>query len=434
MDKEIHDKLDNIINFSNEKIVYRFKQEVCKREKVLSSGKKVTKENVLILVERTKGESIRKKVHPISEFLLQSMERGGLPRIGSLKTKASYIVKFLNYVLIDNNSRFGLNDICDLRFEHGSEFLNDYGNSGVSFNTVKNCEIVLKGLYYFLSKKEALKDVSLDDFEYEIKDNGDLYYPSKYLKSPFYNVEYPSKSQSNILHYLPQELIIVFIDTAITYTPEIALGVYFQFFGGLRVGEVVNISKSVMTLKGPFGRYGIVVNLYDQNFRGDLKHYSSGGAVKKNRKQAIFPYKGGLLEKLYKAHINRYIATDGSNALFVNRDGTAMADFSYRYYFGKLKNKFLDRLKHSNNSDLKNYSLDLQALKWSTHLGRGVFSNMIAEVANNIAQIRQARGDSTFDASFSYLSDSAKMGRELYNNQLDMWKMLLEEVDKLKSN
>ncbi len=429
MENVTEDKLDNVINLSEEKVIYRFKQEHCKREKVLSNGKKLVKENVLIMVERTKGESIRKSVHPVSEFLLEPKEGGGLPRVGSLKTKASYIVKFLNYVLIDSNDQYKADDVCDLRFEHGTEFLNYYGNS-VKLGTVKNCEIALKGFYYFLCKKGVLKYVSLDDFEYGTNNNGDLYYPSKYIISPFHGVDYPSTVESNILHHLPQELIIIFIDTAITYTPEIALGVYFQFFGGLRVGEVVNISKSIITLKGPFGRYGVVVNLYDQKFRDDLKHYNAGGAVKKYRKQAIFPYKGGLLEKLYKAHISRYIATDGSKALFVNKDGNAMADFSYRYYFSKLRNKFLERLMNSNKSDLKNYSLDLQALKWSTHLGRGVFSNMIAEVANNIAQIRQARGDSSFDASFSYLSDSAKMGKELYNNQIDMWEMLLEEVEK----
>lgn len=422
-------KKNNVINLCEEKVTYRFKQEVCKRERVLPSGKKVIKENVLIMIERIKGDSIRVKVHPISEFLLQPMRKGGLPKVGSLKTKASYIVRFLNYILIDNNSEFKINDVYDLTFEHGTEFLNYYVDTGVKLGTVKNCENVLKELYFFLCKKESLKYISVNDFEYETKDNSDLYYPSEYIKSPFYGVEYPSEIQDNILHYLPKELIIIFIDTAITYTPEIALGVYFQFFGGLRVGEVVNISKSVITLKGPFGRYGIVVKLYDQKFRDDLKHYSSGGAVKKSRRQAIFPYKGGLLEKLYKTHISRYTATDGSNAIFVNKAGSAMADFSYTYYFSKLKNKFLERLKNSNNSDLKNYCIDLQAKKWSTHLGRGVFSNMIAEVANNIAQIRQARGDNSFDASFSYLSDSEKMAKELYNNQLDMWEMLLEEIE-----
>ena len=64
-----------------------------------------------------------------------------------------------------------------------------------------------------------------------------------------------------------------------------------------------------------------------------------------------------MLEKLYKNHIDKYIATDDSNALFVNKDGKAMADFSYRYYFNKLKHKFLERLKIQIVKCLENSSI-----------------------------------------------------------------------------
>lgn len=426
---EIHDKKDNMIDLEEEKIIYRFVQEIYKKEKVLGNGEIEVKENVLIMIEQAKGKSVRRKVHPVTEFLLQPMKKGGLPKVSSLKTKASYIIKFLNYVLIQKGNVFKVNDLYDLRFEHGVEFLGEYGTTGVKKNTVISCENVLKSFYYFLCRKGVLKNIKMDDFEIKEKKYESMYYPDTYINSPFYGVSYPSDKTTDILHYIPQELIIIFIDTAITYTQQIALGVYFQFFGGLRLGEVVNISKSAIRLKGPYGRYGMILSLTDRKFRKDLKHASSGGAVKKVRKQAVFPYKGDILGKLYKSHINKYISTDGSNALFVNNDGKAMTDFTYRYYFNKLKEKFLDRLKKSNSEELRNYSIDLRAKKWSTHIGRGVFSNMIAEVATNIAQIRQARGDNSYDASFAYLSDSAKMAQELYNNQIDMWRMLMEELE-----
>ena len=288
-ESEKDDIKDNVIDLQEERTTYRFVQEVCKRDKILSDGRIEVKENILIMIEQTKGKNVRRKVHPVSEFLLQPMKKGGLPKVSSLKTKASYIVKFLNYVLIEENDIFKINDLYDLMFEHGVEFLNEYGSTGVKKNTVVSCENVLKNFYYFLCRKEILKNVKITDFELETKEHNNMYYPNTYIKSPFYGVDYPSDEVTNLLHFIPQELVIIFIDTAVSYTPEIALGVYFQFFGGLRLGEVVNISKASIRLKGPYGRYGVVINLTDRKFRKELKHANSGGAVKKVRKQAVFP-------------------------------------------------------------------------------------------------------------------------------------------------
>lgn len=419
------DKLvNNVVSFGK-KSRYRFVQEVCKYERVYSNDQSELKEYILIMVERDEDGIKKRIVHPISEFFLQPTSRGGRLKVNSLKTKASYIVRFLNFVLIEKKHIFKLNDVMDLRFEHGVEFLNYYSNTGVKKNTVVSCENELKQLYFFLSKKNVLTHVSINDF---VTSENNQSYGGEIVSSPFYGVEYPEDDNNNVLHYLPQELVLIFLDTALTYTPQIALGVYFQFFGGLRVGEVVNLSRASVNLKGPFGKYGIVVNIKNRRFRKDLKHHSSGGAVKKIRRQAVYPYRGNLLESIYKSHIENYKATDGSRALFVNDEGKAMTDYSYRYYFSKLKNKFIERLQNSDDVILKNYAVFLSAKKWSTHLGRGVFSNMIAEVATNITQIRQARGDNTFDASMSYLTDTEKMTNELLNNQLDMWEMLLKDV------
>lgn len=417
---------ENVIDFADERISYRFVQEVYKKNRKLNDGTVELKEYVLILLERKKGFSVRKKVHPITEFLLQPAKKGGLPKVASLKIKAFYIVKFLNYILIDNSNLYKVDEAGDLLIEHAVEFLNWFGESGVKESTVRSCENVLKDFYYFLCKKEVLKYVSLNDFE-AIDNN--QYSLGTYIKSPFHGVEYPVQSSKNILHFLPQELIMYFIDTAMIYTPEIAFGVYSQFFGGLRVGEIVNCTIHSISPKGALCKYGFVVNLKNRKLRSDLKHYASGGAVKKIRRQAVFPYRGDILPKLYEKHIKNYTAKDGSGALFANKDGKPMTDYSYRYYFNKLKAKFIERLVKSNDIKLRNYGIDLQAMKWSTHLGRGVFTNMIAEVATNIAQIRQARGDSTFDAAFDYLSDTTKMANALYENHLDMWEMLIEEAN-----
>lgn len=410
---------------------YRFYQETYKEKRDTEDGKQiVTKEYVLIMLEQEKDGIKRSVIHPVTDYLLKQARKNGGAKVKTQSTKASYIVKFLNYIWVDNGEIYKVKGLGDLTFEQGVEFLNYYGTTGVKKSTVKRCEETLKNLYFFLAQEGILKTITTEDFKILYNSKEDSYLPNRYLESPFYGVEYPSGYEINdILHHLPLELVVIFIDTAIQVTPRIALGVYFQMFGGLRLGEVVNVKKTGIRLKGAFGKYGMVLSLSDQRFRSDLRSITSGGAVKKSRKQAIYPYVGGLLEKIYKSHIENYQVQDGSEALFVNRAGDAMADFTYRYYFTKLKEAFIQRLKDSKEISLMNYAVDLQSKKWSTHLGRGVFSNMIAEVAPNVTMIATARGDSSLESSLVYLSDSQKMAKELFENQKDMWNMLTQEID-----
>lgn len=90
-----------------------------------------------------------------------------------------------------------------------------------------------------------------------------------------------------------------------------------------------------------------------------------------------------------------------------------MTDILYRYYFNKAKRAFIDDLINSPNLTLKSQGLFLNNQKWSTHIFRGIFSNMVAEMSDNISEIATWRGDSTFNASLSYLTDNKSMENKL---------------------
>ena len=101
-----------------------------------------------------------------------------------------------------------------------------------------------------------------------------------------------------------------------------------------------------------------------------------------------------------------------------------MTEASYYQYFVKLKNKLIESLKNDDSLDLKLYASTLSSAQWATHIGRGIFSNLIAEKADTTAQIARARGDSCMDSSLPYLCDSQKIEEqivetleELYNNR-----------------
>lgn len=440
MDKSyfIADTINNTIHgpnkvmlMSNHKVIpfnkvspYKFHVGFCRYEKEVSDNSKEKLTYVLIFVEYKKNGITLRLIHPVSEYLLKLSNGRKRLKLNTVRAKAMYIVCFLNYILIENGEKLNVRDIYDLKFEHAELYLNYYSTTAVGKSTVVACDRVLVYFYYYLAEKGVLLNHTVQDFIVNKNNEGRI----TSIESPFDNVWYPQQEKStNLLHDIPNELVIPFIDTALDIAPKIALGVYFQFFGGLRVGEIVGIKKSNVTLKGHSGEYGILLNLKSNNLRYDLKHRTNGGTPKKSRKQYVFPYKGNILPRLYKIHITSF---SQKGPLFINQQGKAMTDDLYRYYFNKVKVEFCKRLLNSDDAKYRNYGLYLQSKKWSTHLGRGIFSNMIAEISPNLAHLRQSRGDSTFDAAFAYIIESTTLSDKIIENQLEMWEQLGEKTKK----
>jgi hypothetical protein len=429
-----------VIGFNNGLGEYKFFQESIKIKRTLISGVETTEERILIMVEQFKNGIRKRVVHPITEFIHRPKISGGIPHIKTQNQVANYIVNFLNFILIEKHHIYKINSISNLCFEHGTEYLTAYGQLGrnkqniaVQKSTVKRCEGYLTQFYYFLAKKNILNSITVNDFEFREYTYDDLRI-NRTPESPFYAVLYPdgnTEVDKKLIHDIPSELIIPFIQTAFSHTPRIALGVAFGCFGGIRVGEIVNISKSGLTPSGEYGRFGFQIKIKDRNLRPELKSIAGRGTPKKIRRQGVFPFNGELLQLLYKNHIENYKATDNSNALFVNANGKAMEKFSYEYYFGKLKDKFIKTLGESKSVLIKNYAIELSSAKWDTHICRGIFSNLIAEDAENVLQIMSSRGDKNPLSSLVYLNGSKKVLDILKDNYNDMYVELLEIKEKI---
>lgn len=411
-------------------VTYRFVKDMKMEIKKYRNGVKRNENTVMIMLEQNKDGITRRKVHPLTQYLLEPKKNGGKYSPLTQSNKASVIVKFLNYVLIDNSRRFKLKDFNEILFEHGSEFINSLPD--ISDKTVDRYARYLTDFYYYLAAYGLLKYITVDDFT-TVKvntPNGSR----EVIEVPFYNLDYDRTDNSNLIHKLEIKLIIHFLDTAIKYAPDIALGICFQFFGGLRVGEVVNLNRSSIKVRGHLGEFGFILNLKNNNLRDDLRHPVAGGSVKKQRRQAVFPFGGAMTQKIYEIHMKRLNLHKSQNALFINKDGKPMADFTYRYYFSKVKKKFIERLKKSEHVELRHSAVDLETVRWSTHIGRGTFSNIISNISDNILEIAQARGDDCLDSSLVYLTDSDKMAVTLYENDSEMWEMLDEIRKSMKAN
>ena len=82
-----------------------------------------------------------------------------------------------------------------------------------------------------------------------------------YINTQFENIIIPSSEKSNIEHDIPHIYILRFLEIVFEVANPIALGVYMQIFGGLRIGEVVNIRTSDIKLIGPYGQDGLLLNV-----------------------------------------------------------------------------------------------------------------------------------------------------------------------------
>ncbi|WP_241559300.1 hypothetical protein [Lysinibacillus halotolerans] len=310
------------------------------------------------------------------------------------------IVKFLNY-LFENKKQLRIKSLNVLTILHGTEYLNKLVLNGVSKNTIKDYESTLTKFYYWLSSKNICLQFNKDVFR---KTNTQF---GEYIESPF-NPLYPKQSIIYIEHTLPLSYIPLLIEVAILVAKPIVLGLYFQIFGGLRISEVINLSRTDVARKLKKGNFLFI--LKNQNYRTDLKEYPS---VKRPRHQEVFEiHEWG--QSLFRDHINLYKPKENNtNALFINRDGKAMSVRSYRQYFQKIKDTFISLLESKGDYEQQLLAKNLKYMKWSTHIGRGTFTNMIAEEAKNPYEIAHLRGDLNINSALTYMSSTDRIHEKI---------------------
>uniref|UniRef100_A0AAE9L7Q2 Core-binding (CB) domain-containing protein n=3 Tax=Paenibacillus polymyxa TaxID=1406 RepID=A0AAE9L7Q2_PAEPO len=335
-------------------------------------------------------------VHPITDFIYTNW------RYNSYNTQRKHainVVAFLNY-LLEKNQDTEFKSLTDLKIIHGDIYLNELSKRGNTRTSINGVDRTLNTLYRYLYKNECLPNVSPNAFETYQNQFGEEVHISL-----FRNVILPSTASSPLEHTFPSRYIPLLFETAIIVAKPIVLGLYFQIFGGLRVGEVVNITR--LGVRYRLDGEVVLLNIRERQLRTDIKDSDGANFVKQERKQQVFIYKEWF-ESIYNDHLELFRSTDGSGALFVNRDGKAMSAKSYRQYFNKLKKEFIRLLQQSPNIQDKLLAHHLNISKWSTHIGRGLFSNLLAEIAQNPYDISVPRGDSSILSALSYLKKTSR--------------------------
>lgn len=343
------------------------------------------------------------RLHPYSSYLLQY--RSNASKYQS--DIADRLVKFLNYCLKNIN----IEDIKTITIDDIEIYLSNYSQN-VSKATYKLMYLTISKFLWFLNSIKILHNISIDDFLISTDSKGNS------IHKIIVNVDFSLKSESSVkpLRDFDTKYLIPFIEFCEFIAPEIALGLYFQIFGGLRVSEVTSLSFKDIASVGSDYSHGIMLNLEKVYTRKDIVTGRLSSS-KKTRTQFVLNYKD-ILPRLLK----KQMSTNNKDIVFINpTNKLPMTSKRYREIFNKLRKKFIEALMDSPVDEHKYYALYLESYNWSTHIGRGLFSNLVASSTDSLVDIAKMRGDSNLSSALPYMSNSEKV--------TDSLQKLLDNID-----
>lgn len=200
------------------------------------------------------------------------------------------------------------------------------------------------------------------------------------------------------------ELVKKFLQVAQYEAEDIFLGVCFQFFGGLRRGEVVNLDINSIK-QNPDGYYLDVDDRRKILFPN--KKSTKSEQVKNPRYQSLFW--NSLLKFALKEHMERLNAMKkmgiikNDKALFVSyKTGEPITGSTYWRQFRDVKKAFIAQLsKEGKLSTVQR----LSDVPWSSHLPRGVFTHFCFDAGMSISEVAIARGDSSLNSMLDYIEE-----------------------------
>jgi len=236
-------------------------------------------------------------------------------------------------------------------------------------------------------------------------------------------------------YFLVQKFITVSQDVA----PDVTLGICFQFFGGLRAGEVVNLTKSSIEAPYYWSQTDFGVDKFILKIRNRTKSLFSGKEnlqheqVKVPRNQSLLL--NTTLSKVYKEHkalllrMENRMGIKNNDALFISkRTGEPISGKSYKEKFQKVKDEFLRQL--SNEGKIEDY-LFLTDKRWSTHICRGVFTNFLLQVNATVTEVAIARGDKNINSVMAYVEEknAINITKDAINNIRTAYEDKLASID-----
>lgn len=319
-----------------------------------------------------------------------------------------------NFLMLKEQGLYGLKHIHLAKY---ITHLSAYRKVKNDYTTVKRKENILLKFYDFLYKKKITsgKDAKIEHKIVHIKGTkkGKRVAISPFDDKSKYQVIYPSKGKTNRkLSNMEDEVWNQFLEYSQIRTPEITFGIVIQIMGGLRQGEVVNVTIDDVNIDKTKNIMTVWVQDRPELFRDrNIDMRKSQTKKEQPREQVIYDFNGCLLD-IYTKHLE-YVAKNANDeakslrALFIDSNGNAMSGNTYESKFKKLKNSFIDEIEKKSPS----YAKKLKDHPWGSHIGRHIFTNFLVDkhIVNgndgtpNPTLLQVARGDASVISSTEYI-------------------------------
>lgn len=413
--------------------MYRVKS--CFLEKLSEKTSEIVPVEVVLITRRVRvGENFIDIPHPLSSYINDNFN--------SLNTKKQYgkvVCSFLNFILKrldEQNDKFDdlkKNGLGGLSFYHGAEFL-VYSIEVLenSRNTVLMKEKILIHLFQYLISNKILNQNLEIEYVNRVDARGKIF--RKYI-NPFQNagikIFYPSKIYSKVAKRkdMDEDLWRLFLDLAKIHTPDIVLGIYFQMMGGLRQGEVVNLTLDAIHFNDDSFTLD-VTDRQDELFKDrDIDLSSCQVKVPRKNQIVLDPY-GGLMP-LYEFHLKQLTKIKASNkkanqkALFLSNKGVVITGEMYKERFLVVKKIFLDTLKETSYVLYKDYS----DTRWGSHIGRGIFTNYL--IRSGLINTPDGKPSTRILAKLR--GDRSEASAQSYIDEYTLNKVISHKVNNLKN-
>ncbi|PEQ96600.1 hypothetical protein CN481_00200 [Bacillus sp. AFS006103] len=391
---------------------------------------------------------------PITNFI-KSKYRRKSSSLSNQSNPANYICRFLNYCRDKANNddyefnELRINGLFGLKRKHASIYISDLSilaRAGkLAPQYVRSIIRCLNKFYEWLNDEKILQEKVKFTYKERRRRIGNELVKEIILQDIFDDVElgtiyppYRNKKVSKLVDFgkYRYELVEMFLDIAERIEPEIYLGCCFQFFGGLRKGEVVNLTrKSLIKLDD-----GYMLNVVDnRSVLFPNKKNTIGEQVKVPREQALFwnTHLAFALDKQLK--LLEMMRKNGNlpipEALFINKrtGGNPLTGKAYWEKYNHVKEELISKLSKEGKSKQFNF---VTSKRWSTHLSRGVFTNFCLDMGMSISETAIARGDSNISSVMDYvetlsayetMNDAMNNIRKAFDNKSGKMKSVIPE-------
>ena len=404
------------MNYAEISKLYRF--SVYKHHLVLDDNRLIIRQ-FIVLKDFNNNIIAFTKFH---NYIHTKNNRGAKSLYTTGNNRFAFVAQFLNYILIENYTRYKIGSVSEISISMIQDFFRDYGISDKkrTKSTVDQCaNAVIDFLGSYISKNKSKCVLHLEDFLIEKN------YRNKRGRIcsknvPNFEIYYSGKSKQ-IFRDMPNSVFNLIFSYAAQFYPEIFFLIALSAFAGLRPSEACNVHQAI----SPLGS-GIIFEksngvtkkitldlLEEKNLRSDLKPV---GRIKKERKQQVYPQFLQAFEVAYEMHL-KYLSTCKFEPAFcpmnVNARGMAMTYDTYVSRFKKMIKSIIPILLQTGDPEIELYAHNLLEHSVGPHIFRHWFSVQLVLYGEDVAGLQYWRGDRSPESALNYLRDKGELVKQL---------------------